>query len=194
MIRKGLKALASLSPPIGGDVKATAAEAAFNLAESKRRRYEGVQLALPKDRLARQLPEKTRALLQARDEYVAAIQYKEATWAANAAVRIGQLYEHFVDALEILPQPEDLTPGAMAHYQSEMQRRLNPLRHQAFQAYTQVLLLSERVGVESEYVDMARVRVSVLEPLLAAQVLASPRSSEIVEGDEPQEILEDNLE
>lgn len=166
-LKEAKQALSGLSD----DIRASAAEAAYVKAEVAAAEYRALPLRMPAETLAHDLQEKTGALTVSRNAYVDAMGYRDAYWAASAAVEVGGLYEHLHDQMVGLPEPE-LPPQQLQIYRHEVERRLVPLRQHAFEAYLQVLLLGERVGFENDATRKARARVDALEPLLQQHVMS----------------------
>ena len=146
-----------------------AAAANFVLAETIRARSEA--LALPDADVAAQretLDRRAQLLLDAQRAYFDTIRYTDARWAAAAGYRIGAMYEQLYAAITSAPVPppppgREMGPDALAIYQreyrSQLAERVRPLMRHAIRYWELTLLMVERTGVRSEWVERTRTQL-----------------------------------
>ena len=165
-----------------------AAAANFVLAETIRTRSEA--LALPDADVAQQretLDRRAQLLLEAQRAYFDTIRHTDARWAAAAGHQIGAMYERLYAAITEAPVPppppgRELGPDALAIYQreyrSQLAERVRPLMRHAIRYWELTLLMVERTGVRSEWVERTRTQLDrARQRLLGAPVSAEPADS-----------------
>lgn len=146
-----------------------AAAANFVLAETLRMRSEA--LALPDADVAAQreiLDRRAQLLLDAQRAYFDTIRHTDARWAAAAGYQIGAMYEGLYAAITEAPVPppppgRELGPDALEiyrrEYRSQLAERVRPLIRHAIRYWELTLLMVERTGVRSEWVERTRVQL-----------------------------------
>ncbi|MBI3072205.1 MAG: hypothetical protein HYY84_08800 [Deltaproteobacteria bacterium] len=156
--------------------KAVAAETLFWLGEIYYRRFFAVLLDDPKTELNTSMLDKARALYQARDEYLRAIERGDVYWSAAAAHRIATLYEKLREHVLAIPIPRELNESQAELYVSELARHkiIEPLIGKATHAHEQVLKLAERMSFDSEHVRKSRAAIERLKRLVLKSPVAPP--------------------
>jgi tetratricopeptide (TPR) repeat protein len=141
-----------------------AAAANFVLAETIRIRSEA--LALPDSDVSAQrdvLDRRAQLLLDAQRAYFDTMRFSDARWTAAAGYRIGAMYEHLYRAITeatVPPPPQEMGPEALeiyrSSYRSQLAERVRPLVRHAIRYWELTLLMIERTGVQSEWVERTR--------------------------------------
>lgn len=157
-----------------------AAQARFQLGELRR----AALRALPLDpssgdapRLERELQDKAAALLQAQDEYLAAIRTGEPRWAVVAGGRVGELYDDLRRELLDAPLPPGLDPASAELYRAELRREVAGLAAKAVDAYRQTVEYARRSGVDDRFLADARAGLERLERAAAEGGAAEPAAA-----------------
>ncbi|UJR81830.1 tetratricopeptide repeat protein [Sandaracinus amylolyticus] len=153
-----------------------AAAANFVLAETIRTRSEA--LALPDSDVVTQretLDRRAQLLLDAQRAYFDTMRHTDARWAAAAGYRIGAMYEHLYRAITeapVPPPPPDrpLTGDALEiyrrEYRGQLADRVRPLVRHAIRYWELTLLMVERTGVRSDWVERTRTELDRARQLL----------------------------
>jgi len=134
-------------------------------------------------RLAQVLDEKARLLLLSQAGYIRAIKAKNPYWAAASGFQIGSLYREFYTAL-LMALP-DFTRQAAKNarqaripleeakrqlvqvYLEEVHKAVRPLLLKAIRVFEKNVEMSERVGVQSNWVGKSRRQVQELKHLIS---------------------------
>lgn len=145
------------------------AQAQFFLGEVYRLHYEAISLDQTDDveRLSETFEEKAQLLLSAQGHYVRSVRFGHPHWATAAGQRIGGLYERLYDEMLAAPLPSDLTPSQQALYQEELRGKVRILVRKAIAAYERTLVVAERLGLDSAFVEETRRSLRRMEALLA---------------------------
>lgn len=151
-----------------------AAAANFVLAETIRTRSEA--LSLPDADVARQretLDRRAQLLLDAQRAYFDTMRHTDARWAAAAGYRIGAMYERLYRAITEAPVPppsREMSEEALAvyrrEYRSQLADRVRPLVRHAIRYWELTLLMVERTGVRSDWVERTRGQLEEARALL----------------------------
>lgn len=153
-------------------------------------------LALPDADVAAQretLDRRAQLLLEAQRAYFDTIRHTDARWAAAAGHQIGAMYERLYTAITEAPVPppppgREMGPDALAIYQREyrmqLAERVRPLIRHAIRYWELTLLMIERTGVRSEWVDRTRAQLD-----RARQRLLTPSVSDAAPSGEPARAL-----
>ncbi len=141
-----------------------AAAANFVLAETIRIRSEA--LVLPNADVSTQrdvLDRRAQLLLDAQRAYFDTMRFSDARWTAAAGYRIGAMYERLYRAITeatVPPPPREMSPEALEiyrnSYRSQLAERVRPLVRHAIRYWELTLLMIERTGVQSEWVERTR--------------------------------------
>ena len=152
------------------------AAANFVYAETLRIRAEAVEL--PEGGVAVQRPvleRRAQLILAAQREYFDTMRHTHPHWAAAAGYRIGEMYDHFWEAITTAPVPppsREMTEEERAIYDEEyrlsLARLVKPLIRHSIRYWELTLLMVERTGVNTEWrekieEDLARARERLLE-------------------------------
>ncbi|MBO6936013.1 MAG: tetratricopeptide repeat protein [Deltaproteobacteria bacterium] len=152
------------------------AAANFVYAETLRLRAEAVQL--PEGGVAVQRPvleRRAQLILAAQTEYFDTMRHTHPEWAAAAGYRIGEMYDHFWEAITTAPVPppsRQMTPEERQIYDEEyrlsLARLVKPLIRHSIRYWELTLLMVERTGVNTEWTeriqaDLERARERLLD-------------------------------
>lgn len=152
------------------------AAANYVYAETLRLRAEAVEL--PEGGVAVQRPvleRRAQLILAAQREYFDTMRHTHPHWAAAAGYRIGEMYDHFWEAITTAPVPppsREMTEEERTIYDEEYRRSLarlvKPLIRHSIRYWELTLLMVERTGVNTEWQDriqedLARARQRLLE-------------------------------
>lgn len=163
-----------------------AAAANFVLAETIRVRSEA--LALPDADVTRQravLDRRAELLLAAQRAYFDTMRHTDARWAAAAGYRVGAMYEGLYLAITeatVPPPSRELNPEALEVYRSEYRQqladRVRPLVRHAIRYWELTLLMVERTGVRSEWVERTRTQLDQARRRLLGPAVGPAQPSE----------------
>jgi len=145
------------------DGNSVAAQGQFMLGEIWRERYGEVRLALPMERMRRDLERKCTLLIRAQYSYLRAIRMGDRHWATASAYGIGRLYDEFTDEVIGAEVPPEFSAEERAVYYCELKKYLDILTRKAILVYSRNADLAERLGIENEWVDKGQERLQVLQ-------------------------------
>ena len=153
------------------------AAANFVYAETLRLRAEAVQL--PEGGVAVQRPvleRRAQLILAAQTEYFDTMRHTHPEWAAAAGYRIGEMYDHFWEAITTAPVPppsRQLTDEERALYDQEyrasLARLVKPLIRHSIRYWELTLLMVERTGVSTEWTERIRADLERARQRLLSQ-------------------------
>lgn len=133
--------------------------------------------------LAKSLDEKARLLLLAQAGYIGTIKVKNPYWATAAGFQIGSLYrEFYTTLLTAVPDFKDQAAKnakvakisvkaaqdqLVQVYLEEVHKAVKPLLGKAIRVFEKTVLVAERVGVSSEWVQKSQHQMNELKHLLS---------------------------
>ncbi|MDQ3036531.1 MAG: hypothetical protein M3Y87_29325 [Myxococcota bacterium] len=163
-----------------------AAAANFVLAETIRARSE--ELVLPDADVAQQrdvLDRRAQLLLEAQRAYFDTMRHTDARWAAAAGYRVGAMYERLYLAITeatVPPPSREMTAAALEvyrrEYRQQLAERVRPLVRHAIRYWELTLLMVERTGVRSEWVERTRAELDQARQRLLGPAVPMPEPSE----------------
>ncbi|MCC6751023.1 MAG: hypothetical protein IT371_25425 [Deltaproteobacteria bacterium] len=130
------------------------------------------------------LDRKARLLISAQAGYIAAVKVKNLYWATAAGFQIGSLYREFYNAMMI--SVPDFDPQAQKNarkakipvadaraqlaqvYLEEVHKKISPLLEKAVRVFEKNVLVAERIGIRSAWIDKSRRQLEQLKHLLSA--------------------------
>lgn len=153
------------------------AAANFVYAETLRLRAE--EVVLPEGGVAVQRPvleRRAQLILAAQREYFDTMRHTHPEWAAAAGYRIGEMYDHFWEAITTAPVPppsREMTEEERAIYDEEyrlsLARLVKPLIRHSIRYWELTLLMVERTGVNTEWTERIRADLERARDRLLAQ-------------------------
>lgn len=141
-----------------------AAASNFVLAETLRLRSEALELPNADVTVQREvLDRRAQLLLDAQRAYFDTMRFGDARWTAAAGYRIGAMYDRLYQAIteaQVPPPPHEMSEDALqiyrSSYRSQLADRVRPLVRHAIRYWELTLLMIERTGVQSEWVERTR--------------------------------------
>jgi tetratricopeptide (TPR) repeat protein len=129
-------------------------------------RFRGVTLRLPEVQMEKDLDEKARFLLSAQRAYIDTIKLGNPAWASAAGFQVGALYEELYEAFMHAPIPPELKGESREVYVEELQKKIRILLEKSLRWQRENLLMIERLGVNTDWVEKSRLAyVKVLKLL-----------------------------
>lgn len=129
-------------------------------------RFRGVALRLPEAQMDKDLDEKARFLLSAQRAYIDTIKLGNPAWASAAGFQVGSLYEELYEAFMHAPIPPELKGESREVYVEELQKKIRVLLEKSLRWQRENLLMIERLGVNTDWVEKSRLAyVKVLKLL-----------------------------
>jgi tetratricopeptide (TPR) repeat protein len=173
---KGRDIIDALRLGEGGKLPLEVAQIHFALGEIRKLRSEAIVFVPVPTNFAEVLERRCQGLLDAQSAYSDAMRSYDAHWAAMSGYRIGQLYQRLHEDVITVPAPKAATSlekkqlfeGAMRlRYRILLQKGLTMMEH--------TIMLGERTGEASPWIDRARAAKSELERGLVEQKAALSR-------------------
>lgn len=153
--------------------------AAANYVYAETIRLQAEAIALPEGGVAVQRPvleRRAQLILAAQREYFDTMRHTHPHWAAAAGYRIGEMYDHFWEAITTAPvPPPQSTMNAEERqiydqeYRTYLARLVKPLIRHSIRYWELTLMMVERTGVETEYTEKIREDLERARQRLLAQ-------------------------
>jgi tetratricopeptide (TPR) repeat protein len=143
------------------EVITLAAQAQFAIAEERKVRFEEVRLVSP---LEKNLGRKKTLLKEALEGYTATAKYKISEMTTASAYRMGEILEHFRDALLTSERPRDLKPEQLEQYDFLLEEQAYPFEEKAVNAYESNVRRAQETGTFDRWVQESYGRLAVLLP------------------------------
>ena len=152
--------------------------AAANYVYAETLRLQAEEVTLPEGGVSVQRPaleRRAQLILAAQREYFDTMRHTHPHWAAAAGYRIGEMYDHFWEAVTTAPVPppaSQMTAEERAlyddEYRSHLARLVKPLIRHSIRYWELTLMMVERTGVETEWTekireDLDRARARLLD-------------------------------
>jgi tetratricopeptide (TPR) repeat protein len=138
-----------------GAVPRDLAELYFALGELRRIRGERIRLAPPPPAFAEVLEQRCQLLLDAQSAYSDAMRAYDAHWSAMAGYRVGQLYQSLHEELMRIPPPAGTSESKAQLFEGAMRLRYSVLLQKGLTMMEHTVMLAERTGEHSEWVQRA---------------------------------------
>ncbi|MBI4714696.1 MAG: tetratricopeptide repeat protein [Nitrospirae bacterium] len=159
---------------------ALAARAQFRVAEEKKSRFETVRLISP---LEKNLAKKKTLLKEVLEGYTAAAKYRIDEITTASAFRMGEVLEHFRDALLGSERPADLTPEQLEQYDFLLEEQAYPFEEKAIAAYESNPRRTQETGVYDRWIRESYSRLAVLLPVRYQRVEQGERFTGEINGE-----------
>lgn len=149
--------------PIRGGRKYVA-KVEMEMIEPMVKEYDDVKLVMPQRKLAQAIERKAVLLKTLRDRYMKVINYGDAEVGIEALFRIGKSYQKFSSALFSAPVPKNLNPEELDLYQTELEKRAQPIEEKAIEAFKEALEKSYKLAILTPYTMLAYEQLSQYRP------------------------------
>ena len=154
----------------GGKLPLEVAQIHFALGEIRKLRSEAIVFVPVPANFAEVLERRCQGLLDAQSAYSDAMRSYDAHWAAMSGYRIGQLYQRLHEDVIHVPAPQSATtPEKKQLFEGAMRLRYRILLQKGLTMMEHTLMLGERTGEASPWIDRARDAKRDLEKGLAEQ-------------------------
>jgi tetratricopeptide (TPR) repeat protein len=184
-ISKGRDIIDALALGEGGKLPVEAAQVFFALGEVRRLESEKIELVSLPEAFAEVLERRCQALLDAQSAYSDAMRSYDPHWAAMSGYRVGQLYRQLHDDLLAISPPKAAdTADKKQLFLGAMRLRYRVLLEKGLTMMEHTILLSERTGETSAWIDRAKEAKRDLERALErekAQLRALPYAEKDIE-------------
>jgi tetratricopeptide (TPR) repeat protein len=140
--------------------------AQYHLGEINHQRFRAIALRLPDTQMERDLDQKASLLLVAQRAYIDTIKYGNPAWASAAGFQVGSLYEELYDSFMQAPVPPNLAADALSVYREELHKKIRILLEKSVRWYRENLLMVERLGVNTDWVEKSKLAYAKLMRLL----------------------------
>ncbi len=169
-IAKGRDLVDALGLGQSGRLPRGATEIAFALGEMRRIRSERIRFVpLPTD-FAAALEQRCQGLLDAQNAYTDTMRSFDPHWAAMSGFRIGELYDHlYRDLMEVAPPKAAETKEQKLLFQGAMRLRYRVLLDKGLKMVDHTLMLADKTGEASGWVERTREAKSRIERALREQ-------------------------
>ncbi|MBW2733299.1 MAG: tetratricopeptide repeat protein [Deltaproteobacteria bacterium] len=135
-------------------------------------------------KMGKRLDAKAKLLLVSQARYIRTIRVKNPYWATVAGFQIGSLYKEFYttlmtalpdfkkvaakNALRAKISPEHAERQLVQVYLEEVHKQVKPLLEKAIRVFEKTVVMGERVGIRSQWVQKSQRQMSDLKRLIAA--------------------------
>jgi tetratricopeptide (TPR) repeat protein len=169
-ISKGRDAIETLGLGRGGKLPLEAAQVEFALGEMRKLRSERIRFIPLPASFGAVLEERCRGLLDAQNAYTETMRSYDPHWAAMAGFRVGELYDRLYRDLLAVPPPKSAdTEDKRRLFQGAMRLRYRVLLEKGLAMMGHTLLLADKTGETSAWIDRAREAKDGLERALEEQ-------------------------
>jgi tetratricopeptide (TPR) repeat protein len=166
-ISKGRDIIDALQLGDGGKLPAEAAPTLFALGEARRLESEKIGLVRSPEDFAQVLERRCQGLLDAQGAFSDAMRSYDSHWAAMSGYRVGQLYRQLHDDLLAITPPDTAdTTEKKQLFQGAMRLRYRVLLEKGLAMMEHTVLLGERMGEASTWIDRARTARRELQATL----------------------------
>jgi len=134
------------------EVKA-AAEAAFELAEPKYRRYDMVKFTLPQSKMKRQIEQKAKLWKELTQAYEGIVKMGDLEWGVAALYKLGMINKHFAEALFNAPVPPGMSKEDEDAYRFVLEEQAFPIEDRAVKAFKACVQKAQEKRFWSQWVE-----------------------------------------
>jgi hypothetical protein len=154
----------------GGKLPVEVAQIYFALGEVRRLRGERIAFApLPAD-FPDALERRCQLLLDAQSAYSDAMRSYDAHWASMSGYRVGELYQRLYRDVMAIPPPRAATTGEKKRlFEGAMRLRYRVLLEKGLKMMEHTVMVGDRTGEDSAWIDRARTAKREIEMALAEQ-------------------------
>jgi tetratricopeptide (TPR) repeat protein len=169
-IAKGRDIIDALRLGEGGKLPLEVAQIHFALGEVRRVRGEAIVFVPVPPNFADALERRCQLLLDAQSAYSDAMRSYDAHWAAMSGFRVGELYQHLHrDVMSIPPPRAATTTGDKRLFEGAMRLRYRVLLEKGLKMMEHTVMVGERTGEASAWIDRARAAKREIEIALNEQ-------------------------
>jgi hypothetical protein len=169
-VMKGRDIIDSLRLGEGGKLPLEVAQIHFALGEIRRLRSEAITFVPVPANFAEVLERRCQGLLDAQSAYSDAMRSYDAHWAAMSGYRIGALYQHLHQDVIGVPAPKSANTSEKRQlFEGAMRLRYRILLQKGLTMMEHTIMLGERTGEASPWIDRAREAKRDLEKSLLEQ-------------------------
>jgi tetratricopeptide (TPR) repeat protein len=169
-IGKGQTIVEALRLGEGGKLPVEAAQIEFALGEVRKQRSERITFAPLPPNFAQVLETRCQGLLDAQSAYSEAMRSYDAHWAAMSGYRVGELYQRLHDDVMNIPLPKAAnTEEKKLLFRGAMHLRYRVLLSKGLKMMEHTIMLGDRTGESSAWIDRARDAKRQIEQALAEQ-------------------------
>ena len=166
-ISKGRDILEDLRLGEGGKVPLEVAQVYFALGEIRRLRSETITFVPVPPNFAEVLERRCQGLLDAQSAYSDAMRSYDAHWAAMSGYRVGELYQTLHRDIHAIPPPRGATDTEKKRlFQGAMSLRYRVLLEKGLKLMEHTVMIGERTGEGSSWIERARDAKRQLEKAL----------------------------
>jgi cellulose synthase operon protein C len=155
-LARALKRWKGLGKKITPGIATWAAEARYLQGEAVFEEYAAIGLDVKPDRLRATLEKKKALLARAQEIYTDAVTMGDPRWATASLFRIGQIYEHFADALRTTPAPAGLSEEQGQAFRDEIDTYVVDIEEKAIDVYTKGYAKAIDLKVYGTYTRLLR--------------------------------------
>jgi hypothetical protein len=169
-IAKGRDIIDALRLGEGGKLPLEVAQIHFALGEVRRVRGEAIVFVPLPSNFADALERRCQLLLDAQSAYSDAMRSYDAHWAAMSGFRVGELYQHLHrDVMSIPPPRTASTTADKRLFEGAMRLRYRVLLEKGLKMMEHTVMIGERTGEASAWIDRARAAKREIELALNEQ-------------------------
>jgi tetratricopeptide (TPR) repeat protein len=169
-IAKGRDIIDVLHLGEGGKLPLEAAQVLFALGEVRKIKSERIKFVPLPPAFAETLEERCRGFLDAQGAYLDAMRSYDVHWAAMSGYRVGQLYQRLhEDLLSITPPRAADTTDKKRLFQGAMRLRYRVLLEKGLAMMDHTVMLGQRTGQPSAWIDRALAAKNEIERTLARE-------------------------
>src|SRR5450432_3735769 len=175
-VMKGRDIIDALRLGEGGKLPLEVAQVHFALGEIRKQRSEAIGFVPVPANFAEVLERRCQGLLDAQSAYSDAMRSYDAHWAAMSGYRIGQLYQRLHEDVINVPAPKAATsPEKKQLFEGAMRLRYRILLQKGLTMMEHTIMVGDRTGETSPWIDRARAAKAELEKGLVEQKTALSR-------------------
>lgn len=137
---------------------------------------ESIKLALPVDRMARELEEKSNYFLKAQRHLLDAVRFHHREHSLAAGFRLGELFESYHGDIMAAERPDELTDDLVGIYLEELATKVRNLIDKAIWTYEKNLALGHRLDHRSPWTHKTQANLTRLRKRLEDE--AAQRAAE----------------
>jgi tetratricopeptide (TPR) repeat protein len=169
-VNKGRDIIEALRLGEGGKLPLEVAQIQFALGEIRKVRSEAITFVPLPPKFAVELERRCQGLLDAQSAYSDAMRSYDAHWAAMSGYRVGELYQRLHRDVLAVPLPKAATTTSKKQlFEGAMRLRYRVLLEKGLQMMEHTVMIGERTGEASAWMDRAREARQQLEAALAEQ-------------------------
>jgi tetratricopeptide (TPR) repeat protein len=169
LIARGRDIVDALRLGEGGKLPVEVAELYFALGEVRRVRGEAIGFSPVPPNFADALERRCQLLLDAQSAYSDAMRSYDAHWAAMSGFRVGELYQRLYRDVMSIPPPRAGTTADKRLFEGAMRLRYRVLLEKGLKLMEHTVMIGDRTGEASAWIERARAARRELELALNEQ-------------------------